>query len=61
MFKICMSLLILSFFQFALWGALFCGLSLCNQHTLVVYVLFIISWALLQLYTYEVSNRYTVF
>ncbi|XP_058254326.1 transmembrane protein 260 [Hemibagrus wyckioides] len=39
--------------KFALWGALCCGLSLCNQHTLVVYVLFIIPWALLQLYTYD--------
>ncbi|MCI4382697.1 hypothetical protein PGIGA_G00017720 [Pangasianodon gigas] len=39
--------------KFALWGALCCGLSLCNQHTLVVYVLIIIPWALLQLYTYK--------
>ncbi|XP_053365559.1 transmembrane protein 260 isoform X3 [Clarias gariepinus] len=39
--------------KFALWGALCCGVSLCNQHTLVVYVLVIIPWALLQLYTYK--------
>ncbi|XP_027028626.2 transmembrane protein 260 isoform X1 [Tachysurus fulvidraco] len=39
--------------KFALWGALCCGLSLCNQHTLVVYVVFIIPWALVQLYSYE--------
>ncbi|KAI5616733.1 transmembrane protein 260 isoform X1, partial [Silurus asotus] len=39
--------------KFALLGALCCGLSLCNQHTLVVYVLIIIPWALLQLYIYK--------
>lgn len=43
------------FSQFALWGALFCGLSLCNQHTLVLYVIIIIPWALLHLYTHNVS------
>ncbi|KAK3538255.1 hypothetical protein QTP70_033068 [Hemibagrus guttatus] len=43
--------------KFALWGALCCGLSLCNQHTLVVYVLFIIPWALLQLYTYDAKSE----
>uniref|UniRef100_A0A671M4H2 Transmembrane protein 260 n=1 Tax=Sinocyclocheilus anshuiensis TaxID=1608454 RepID=A0A671M4H2_9TELE len=37
--------------KFALWGALFCGLSLCNQHTLVLYVVIIIPWALLHLNT----------
>uniref|UniRef100_A0A672QU56 Transmembrane protein 260 n=1 Tax=Sinocyclocheilus grahami TaxID=75366 RepID=A0A672QU56_SINGR len=37
--------------SFALWGALFCGLSLCNQHTLVLYVVIIIPWALLHLNT----------
>ncbi|KAK2878589.1 hypothetical protein Q8A67_019380 [Cirrhinus molitorella] len=39
--------------KFALWGALFCGLSLCNQHTLVLYVVIIIPWALLHLYTHN--------
>ncbi|XP_052001796.1 transmembrane protein 260-like [Xyrauchen texanus] len=39
--------------KFALWGALCCGLSLCNQHTLVLYVVVIIPWALLQLYTHD--------
>uniref|UniRef100_A0A672N6H5 Transmembrane protein 260 n=1 Tax=Sinocyclocheilus grahami TaxID=75366 RepID=A0A672N6H5_SINGR len=34
-------------------GALFCGLSLCNQHTLVLYVVIIIPWALLHLYTHN--------
>ncbi|XP_076833837.1 transmembrane protein 260 isoform X4 [Brachyhypopomus gauderio] len=35
--------------KFALWGALCCGLGLCNQHTLVLYVLVIVPWALIQL------------
>lgn len=48
-------LFIFCFSQFALWGALFCGLSLCNQHTLVLYVVIIIPWALLHLYTHNVS------
>ncbi|CAM4643396.1 unnamed protein product [Leuciscus chuanchicus] len=39
--------------KFAQWGALFCGLSLCNQHTLVLYVVIIIPWALLHLYTHN--------
>uniref|UniRef100_A0A8C1BCL1 Transmembrane protein 260 n=2 Tax=Cyprinus carpio TaxID=7962 RepID=A0A8C1BCL1_CYPCA len=39
--------------KFALWGALFCGLSLCNQHTLVLYVVIIIPWALLHLNTHN--------
>ncbi|XP_037397801.1 transmembrane protein 260 isoform X2 [Pygocentrus nattereri] len=39
--------------KFSLWGALCCGLSLCNQHTLVIYVLIIIPWVLLQLYTHN--------
>ena len=49
------------FSQFAQWGALFCGLSLCNQHTLVLYVVIIIPWALLHLYTHNVSvdNNHT--
>lgn len=53
---ICMYVFIYYFSQFALWGALFCGLSLCNQHTLVLYVVIIIPWALLHLYTHNVSN-----
>ncbi|XP_066537295.1 protein O-mannosyl-transferase TMEM260 isoform X2 [Hoplias malabaricus] len=39
--------------KFALWGALCCGLSLCNQHTLVVYVLVIIPWVLFKLYIHN--------
>uniref|UniRef100_A0A8B9LUB3 Transmembrane protein 260 n=1 Tax=Astyanax mexicanus TaxID=7994 RepID=A0A8B9LUB3_ASTMX len=39
--------------KFSLWGALCCGLSLCNQHTLVLYVLIIVPWVLLQLYTHN--------
>ncbi|KAK2826096.1 hypothetical protein Q5P01_020310 [Channa striata] len=31
------------------WGALCCGLGLCNQHTLVLYILVIIPWVLYQL------------
>uniref|UniRef100_A0A671RZ47 Transmembrane protein 260 n=1 Tax=Sinocyclocheilus anshuiensis TaxID=1608454 RepID=A0A671RZ47_9TELE len=47
------SIYIFVFCQFALWGALFCGLSLCNQHALVLYVVIIIPWALLHLYTHN--------
>ncbi|KAL0969087.1 hypothetical protein UPYG_G00222470 [Umbra pygmaea] len=32
------------------WGALFCGLGLCNQHTLVLYLFVIIPWVLLCLH-----------
>ncbi|XP_069785463.1 protein O-mannosyl-transferase TMEM260 isoform X2 [Narcine bancroftii] len=31
-------------------GAFFCGLSLCNQHTIVFYVMYIVPWVLLKLY-----------
>lgn len=44
--------------KFALWGALCCGLSLCNQHTLVLYVAFIIPWAILHLYTHNGLSFY---
>ncbi|KAI4879095.1 hypothetical protein NFI96_014434 [Prochilodus magdalenae] len=43
--------------KFALWGALCCGLGLCNQHTLVVYVLVIVPWVLLQLYTHNAKSE----
>ncbi|XP_013131756.1 transmembrane protein 260 isoform X3 [Oreochromis niloticus] len=40
------------------WGALCCGLGLCNQHTLVLYVLVIIPWVLYRLYSQkELSLR----
>ncbi|XP_034015318.1 transmembrane protein 260 isoform X2 [Thalassophryne amazonica] len=35
------------------WGALCCGLGLCNQHTLVLYVLVVIPWVLHWLYSYK--------
>uniref|UniRef100_A0A8C6PJR6 Transmembrane protein 260 n=1 Tax=Nothobranchius furzeri TaxID=105023 RepID=A0A8C6PJR6_NOTFU len=35
----------------ARWGALCCGLGLCNQHTLVLYVMVIIPWIFYRLYT----------
>ncbi|XP_014040853.1 transmembrane protein 260 [Salmo salar] len=35
------------------WGALCCGLGLCNQHTLVLYAVVIIPWVLLQLYSHR--------
>lgn len=35
--------------KIAHWGALCCGLGLCNQHTLVLYVLVIIPWVLYRL------------
>ncbi|KAK2891755.1 protein O-mannosyl-transferase TMEM260 isoform X1 [Channa argus] len=40
------------------WGALCCGLGLCNQHTLVLYILVIIPWVLYQLSSHkELSFR----
>ncbi|XP_069571025.1 protein O-mannosyl-transferase TMEM260 [Brachyistius frenatus] len=36
--------------KIAHWGALCCGLGLCNQHTLVLYVVVIIPWVLYRLY-----------
>uniref|UniRef100_A0A8C9W1A0 Transmembrane protein 260 n=1 Tax=Scleropages formosus TaxID=113540 RepID=A0A8C9W1A0_SCLFO len=38
---------------FSRWGALCCGLGLCNQHTLVLYVVPVIPWVLLRLHTYQ--------
>ncbi|KAM9842083.1 protein O-mannosyl-transferase TMEM260 [Aulostomus maculatus] len=35
------------------WGALCCGLGLCNQHTLVLYVLVAIPWVLHRLYSHR--------
>ncbi|XP_056152390.1 transmembrane protein 260 [Lampris incognitus] len=44
--------------KLAHWGALCCGLGLCNQHTLVLYVLVIIPWVLYRLYSQrELSLR----
>nr|XP_046269301.1 transmembrane protein 260 isoform X2 [Scatophagus argus] len=44
--------------KIAHWGALCCGLGLCNQHTLVLYVLVIIPWVLQRLYSHrELSLR----
>ncbi|XP_036928207.1 transmembrane protein 260 isoform X1 [Acanthopagrus latus] len=40
------------------WGALCCGLGLCNQHTLVLYVVAIIPWVLQRLHSHrELSLR----
>lgn len=44
--------------KFALWGALCCGLSLCNQHTLILYIIVIIPWALLHLYFHNGLSFY---
>ncbi|KAB1278277.1 Transmembrane protein 260 [Camelus dromedarius] len=38
-------------------GAFCCGLSLCNQHTIVLYVLCIVPWILFQLLKEKQSNR----
>ncbi|XP_054652973.1 transmembrane protein 260 isoform X2 [Dunckerocampus dactyliophorus] len=35
------------------WGALCCGLGLCNQHTLLLYVLVVIPWVFLRLYSHR--------
>ncbi|XP_059210076.1 transmembrane protein 260 [Centropristis striata] len=37
--------------KIARWGALCCGFGLCNQHTLVLYVLVIIPWVLYRLFS----------
>uniref|UniRef100_A0A3Q3IUL5 Transmembrane protein 260 n=1 Tax=Monopterus albus TaxID=43700 RepID=A0A3Q3IUL5_MONAL len=39
--------------KIAHWGALCCGFGLCNQHTLVLYVLVIIPWVLHQLFCHK--------
>ncbi|RXM93737.1 Transmembrane protein 260 [Acipenser ruthenus] len=39
--------------KFGCWGALCCGLSLCNQHTVVLYVLCIAPWVLGGLRTHK--------
>ncbi|KAJ8390871.1 hypothetical protein AAFF_G00100030 [Aldrovandia affinis] len=39
--------------KFAQWGALCCGLGLCNQHTLVLYVAIIVPWVLLRLHSHQ--------
>ncbi|XP_034531012.1 transmembrane protein 260 [Notolabrus celidotus] len=39
--------------KMAHWGALCCGLGLCNQHTLVLYVLVIIPWVFYRLYSHK--------
>ncbi|KAM3870777.1 protein O-mannosyl-transferase TMEM260 [Diretmus argenteus] len=39
--------------KIAHWGALCCGLGLCNQHTLVLYVLVLIPWVLHRLYSHR--------
>ncbi|KAM6912902.1 protein O-mannosyl-transferase TMEM260 isoform 1-T1 [Xenentodon cancila] len=44
--------------KIAHWGAFCCGLGLCNQHTLVLYVLVIIPWVLYRLFSLkELSLR----
>lgn len=40
---------LLALFQISLFGAFMCGLSLCNQHTIVVYNMILILWVLLEL------------
>ncbi|XP_076023866.1 protein O-mannosyl-transferase TMEM260 [Genypterus blacodes] len=43
------------------WGALCCGLGLCNQHTLVLYVLIIVPWVFYRLCCHrELSLRLLV-
>ncbi|KAJ8290492.1 hypothetical protein GJAV_G00013560 [Gymnothorax javanicus] len=39
--------------KFAQWGALCCGLGLCNQHTLVLYITVIVPWVLLRLHSHQ--------
>lgn len=42
-------------YQVARWGALCCALGLCNQHTLVLYVVVVAPWVLHRLYSHGVS------
>ncbi|XP_063804045.1 protein O-mannosyl-transferase TMEM260 isoform X2 [Pseudophryne corroboree] len=45
--------------KISLYGAFFCGLSLCNQHTIVLYILCIVLWVLLhQSRNKELSSSY---
>ncbi|XP_026211703.1 transmembrane protein 260 isoform X1 [Anabas testudineus] len=39
--------------KIAHWGALCCGLGLCNQHTMVLYILVIVPWVLHRLYCHK--------
>ncbi|XP_034432755.1 transmembrane protein 260 isoform X1 [Hippoglossus hippoglossus] len=47
--------------KIAHWGALCCGLGLCNQHTLVLYILVVIPWVFHRLHSHqELSLRVVV-
>lgn len=50
--------LFLFYFQIAKIGAFCCGLSLCNQHTIVLYVLCIIPWILFRLFNEKVGFEF---
>ncbi|XP_051889316.1 transmembrane protein 260 [Pristis pectinata] len=39
--------------KLSLQGAFCCGLSLSNQHTVILYVMFIVPWVLLRLHTHQ--------
>ncbi|XP_077476930.1 transmembrane protein 260 isoform X1 [Stigmatopora argus] len=39
--------------KFSQWGALCCGLGLCNQHTLVLYVIVVIPWVFQRLHSHR--------
>ncbi|XP_066550557.1 transmembrane protein 260 [Amia ocellicauda] len=39
--------------KYGCWGALCCGLGLCNQHTLVLFVVLIVPWVLLRLHAHQ--------
>nr|XP_057947086.1 transmembrane protein 260 isoform X2 [Doryrhamphus excisus] len=42
------------------WGALCCGLGLCNQHTLLLYVLIVIPWVFLRLYSHRELSLFSI-
>ncbi|XP_041828779.1 transmembrane protein 260 isoform X2 [Melanotaenia boesemani] len=46
--------------KIARWGAFCCGLGLCNQHTLVLYVLVVIPWVLNRLYSLKELSLYNL-
>ena len=43
------------YFQFSAIGAFVCALSLCNQHTIVLYVLVIATWVILEVWSAKVN------
>ena len=45
--------------EVAVVGALVCGLSLCNQHTVVLYVVVLVAWVLFRMHRLQVTLTLT--